>query len=194
MKIMGVDPSISCTGISLPSGKTLAIKPRSKGDWRIKETGDHVLVAAQASRADLVVMEDLAGVYPGKSARIIPLLHGGLRDRLMCHGIPYMVINPSTLKMFATGNGSADKDEMALAAWRRLGRKYRTDDECDADWLRVAGRAAYGLGELTDFGWDDWLRIPPGQLVSLRRTKQGEEIVWPVVGSHRPWPPVTLRA
>jgi len=107
-----------------------------------------------------------------------------------------MILLPASLKKFATGNGAADKDEMAKAAFRRLGRQYVTDDECDADWLRVAGRMAYGLGELTEYtrpGTDDWLRVPADQLRALRKNKSGEEIVWPVVGTHRPWPRVTLR-
>jgi len=196
VRIMGVDLSISCTGISLPSGETLAIKPKTKGDLRLTEVGNHVQIAAQASRADLVVIEGLGGIYKGESARIIPMLHGVIRDRLQTVKIPFMLLLPASLKKFATGNGAADKDEMAVAAWRRLGRQYLTHDECDADWLRVAGRMAYGLGELTEYsrtGADDWLRVPPVQLLALKENKDHEEIIWPVVGSHRPWPRVALR-
>jgi len=196
MRIMGIDPSISCTGLSLPSAETLAIKPRTKGDLRLTEIGNHVQVAAQASRADLAVIEGLGGLYRGESARIIPMLHGVIRDRLQTAKIPFMILLPASLKKFATGNGGADKDEMAKAAFRRLGRQYLTDDECDADWLRVAGRMAYGLGEITEYGTPgsvDWLRVPADQLRALRENKSKEEIVWPVVGTHRPWPKVTLR-
>lgn len=193
MRIMGVDPSISCTGISLPPGETLSIKPRTKGDKRLKEIADHVLVAAQGSRTDLVIMEGLFGHYPGNAARVIPMMHGAIRDRLMCHGIPYFVINQSTLKSFATGKGGASKDEMALAAWRRLGRRYRTDDECDADWLRVAARMVYGLGEQTEYGADDWLRVPAAQLTSLKHGLKGQPVSWPTIGKYKPWPVVALR-
>lgn len=194
VRIMGVDPSISCTGLSLPDRSgTLAIKPRTKGDLRLTEIGNHVQIAASTSKADLVVIEGLGGLYRGESARIIPMLHGVLRDRLQTAGIPFMILLPKTLKKFATGNGAADKDEMARAAFRRLGRQYATHDECDADWLRVAGRTAYGLGELTAYGSNDWLRIPAEQIKALRENKSGEEIVWPVVGIHRPWPRIALR-
>lgn len=196
MRIMGVDPSISCTGISLPSAETLAIKPKTKGDLRLTELGNHVQVAASASRAELVVIEGLGGLYRGESARIIPMLHGVIRDRLQTIKVPFMILLPATLKKFATGNGGADKDEMAKAAYRRLGRQYLTDDECDADWLRVAGRMAYGLGELTEYsspGRTDWLRMPPDQIKALRENKDHEEIVWPVVGGRRPWPRVLPR-
>lgn len=191
MRIMGIDPSISSTGVSFPDAETMAIKPRTKGDLRLTEIGDQLTFAVRTARPDLVVIEDLAGHYPGNSARIIPMLHGAIRDRLQVIGVPFMLLNPRTLKIFATGDGGADKDDMALAARRRLGRTYPTDDECDADWCRVAGRVAYGLGEWT--GFDDWLRVPKDQIGYLRVTKGGEKITWPVVGSHRPWPRVALR-
>lgn len=193
MRIMGVDPSISSTGISLPDTSTHSIKPKSEGDLRLTEIGNHLSYWLGQQPPDLAVVEDLAGIYRGKSARIIPMLHGVIRDRLQLAGVPFMVIHQATLKAFATGNGSADKDEMQLAARRRLGRTYTTDDECDADWLRVAGRMVYGLGELTEYGIDDWLRMPAEQLGYLRRTKSGEKINWPKIGTHLPWPKVVLR-
>lgn len=195
MKIMGIDPSITSTGISLPSVQTLAIKPRTKGDLRLSEIGNAVSFYAREYKVDLAVVEDLAGVYRGKSARIIPMLHGVIRDRLQLAGVPFMLIHQGTLKLFATGDGSGDKDEMQLAARRRLGRTYSTDDECDADWLRIAGRMVYGLGELTDYPGttDDWLRVPAEQLGYLRRTKSGERLMWPKIGEHLPFPRVVLR-
>lgn len=193
MRIMGIDPSISSTGLSFPDRQTLAVKPRSKGDLRLSEIGNAVSRYLTAFEPDLAVVEDLAGHYPGGSARIIPMLHGVIRDRLQLAGVPFVLINPKTLKIFATGNGNADKDEMALAAMRRLGRSYGTDDECDADWLRVAARMVYGLGEPTEYGTDDLLRIPAQQLGFLRKTKSGEKISWPKIGDHYPWPRVALR-
>lgn len=194
MRIMGIDPSISSTGISFPDAETMAIKPREKDDLRLTEIGNHLSFALRTAQPDLVVIEDLAGHYPGNSARIIPMLHGVIRDRLQIAMVPYVKLNPRTVKIFATGNGSADKDEMALAARRRLGRTYGTDDECDADWCRVAGRLAYGLGEHTEYGANDFLILPPEQLGFLRRTKGGEKINWPKIGDRLPWPRVALRS
>lgn len=130
MKIMGVDPSISCTGVSLPDATTLALKPRTKGDTRLREIADHIHVAAVGCGAELVVMEGLFGAYKGESARIIPMLHGALRLELMRLPVPYMLLHPTTLKTFATGNPNASKTDMQMAAYKRLGREYRTDDEC----------------------------------------------------------------
>jgi Holliday junction resolvasome RuvABC endonuclease subunit len=201
MRIMGVDPSITRTGISLPDGTTVVVKPKDKGDDRLMEIADYVRVLSQANLVDLVVMEDAPTRLLGDAGRVLLHLQGAVRLELKRLPVPYMILSPSTLKKFATGNGSADKTAMALAAFKRLGREYGTDDECDADWLRVAGRFAYGLGEYLNepraAGGRIALELPKVQLEALRWAGTGKkrhEIVWPVVGGRAPWPGVTLRA
>lgn len=194
MKIMGLDPSIGCTGISLPDRTTFAIKPRTKGDDRLEEIADHLHVAAIGCGAELVVMEGLFGIYKGEAARVIPMLHGALRLELRRLKVPYVVLNPTTLKRFATGKPGANKTDMALAALKRLGREYGTDDECDADWLRIAGRFVYGYGELGPEGpRATFLSLPQDQVQALRRGLKGIPIEWPVLGRHEPWPGVVLK-
>lgn len=191
MRIMGIDLSISSTGVSLPTAATFAIKPRSKGDARLREIADHLHVAAVGCGAELVVMEGLFGAYQGEAARVIPMLHGAVRLELQRLPVPYVVLHQSTLKLFATGRGGAKKDAMAAAARERLGREYDTDDECDADWCRVAGRTAYGLRELTDLsGPGEFLTMPPEQVQALRATQgpRSRPIAWPVVHGREPWP------
>lgn len=201
MRIMGIDPSVTCTGVSLPNTDTFAIKPRSKGDNRLKEIADHIHIAAVGCQAELVVMEGLFGVYKGEAARIIPMVHGAIRLELLRLPVPFLVLHPTSLKRFATGKPSASKTDMAVAALKRLGREYSTDDECDADWLRIAGRFAYGLSEVTDLpgpysAVDRILSMPQDQLSALVRTSgpKGQPIPWPTVGGRSPWPSVGLRA
>lgn len=196
MRIMGVDPSITCTGVSLPDATTMAIKPRSSGDDRLREIADHLHVAAVGCGAELVVMEGLFGVYKGEAARVIPMLHGALRLELQRLPVPYVVLHPSTLKRFATGDGSADKAKMAQAARVRLSRAYGTSDECDADWCRIAGRTVYGRPEYgSGYGAAGGriLSLPQEQVSALRSGLKGQPIEWPVVGRHVPWPRVALR-
>lgn len=195
MKIMGLDLSTSCTGVSLPDRTTMALKPpaRLEGDDRLFYLTDHVGLAARTCRAELVVVEDVRGVYKGAAARVIPMLHGMVRRELKQSGITYMPLNQTTLKRFATGSAGADKTAMALAALKRLGREYATDDECDADWLRVAGRTAYGWGEPTGEGSTDWLRMPKDHVEALHHGVKGVRLVWPTVGIYEPWPGLNVR-
>jgi Holliday junction resolvasome RuvABC endonuclease subunit len=197
---MGADLSITCTGIGLPDRTTLAVIPPKTvtGDDRLEYIADHVGVAARTCRAELVVVEDLTGLYKGEAARTMPMVHGAIRLELKRSRIPYMLLNASSLKKFATGKGVADKTAMALAALKRLGREYRTDDECDADWLRIAGRFVYGYGELLDeprsTGGLMYLEMPQEQLRALRYGVRGKPVEWPVVGNHSPWPKLSLGA
>jgi Holliday junction resolvasome RuvABC endonuclease subunit len=201
MKIMGVDPSINSTGISLPDQTTFSVSPPRpiKGDDRLEYMADHVGLAARTAGAALVVMEDAPTTLLGNALRVLLHLQGALRLELKRNHVPYMILSPSTLKKFATGSGSASKDDMADASRTQLNRIYETNDECDADWLRIAGRYAYGLGEPVPV----WSRmallgeIPADRLQALRWAGTGKkrhEIVWPDVGGHKPWPTVQLRA
>jgi Holliday junction resolvasome RuvABC endonuclease subunit len=180
MRIIGLDLSITCTGISLPDGRTLALKPRARGDERLPDLRDQVRYWTDGTDAELVVLEDLAGLYRGDAARIIPMLHGVVRVALMDLGVPYMPLNPSTLKRFATGSGTADKTAMAMAAYKRLGREYATSDECDADWLRVAGLVVYSGGPL--WGAEapgNLIHFPQDQVRALGHGLKGKKIDWP---------------
>jgi len=193
MRIMGVDLSITCTGVSPPDGGTLVVKPKSQGDLRLEEVADRLRIAATGAGVDLVVIEEF-GRFLGEAAKIIPMLHGAVRLDLMRAGIPYMVLSPSSLKKFATGSGTADKTAMAMAAYKRLGREYKTSDECDADWLRVAGRFVYGLDVLhADETHNRYVNMPQVQRQALAKNAKGKPIVWPVVGGRKPWPTVALR-
>lgn len=197
MRIIGVDPSITCTGVSFPDGETAAVRPRSKGDDRLKEIADHLHVAVMGCRAELVVMEDAPTTLRGHAGRVLLHLQGAIRTELMRLPVPYMILSPSTLKKFATGSGGADKTAMALAAYKRLGQEYPTEDECDADWLRIAGRFAYGYSESVPTAQGRMLTLPRNQIAALRWAGTGKarhELVWPVVGGRAPWPGVALRA
>lgn len=172
MRVMGLDLSVTRTGIAFPDGDTMAVRSKSKGDDRRFEITEHVEIAARACKADLVVIEGLGGLYKGEAAREIPMLHGAVRLALRRSYIPFMRdVSPSTLKQFATGSGGASKTEMRRAAKRILGTEYSTDDECDADWLRIAGMTAYGALKTPV--------VPQEQVHALFWTRAGGPVLWP---------------
>jgi hypothetical protein len=95
------------------------------------------------------------------------MVHATVRLALMRSGVPFVLVNTKTLKLYATGYGSADKESMALAALTRAGRKFPGDpggDQCDAWWLRAAGHAAYG---------EPLVRMPQHNIDALRM------VAWP---------------
>jgi len=185
MRIMAVDLSVTCTGIAFPDGDTMAVRSRTTGDERRFQITEHVEIAARACRAELVMIEGLGGVYKGEAAREIPMLHGAVRLALRRSFIPFMrSVSPSTLKQFATGSGNASKDDMKAAAKRWFGKAYDTSDECDADWLRVAGLTAYGCA-VPELGLAS-AALPDKQVRALFITSKGHLVKWPAVGAYRP--------
>ncbi|WP_051705201.1 hypothetical protein [Streptomyces sp. NRRL S-455] len=172
---MGADLSMKCTGLCFPDDSTAVIKPRGKGDRRLLSIEERMTAALRVARPDLVVIEDDPGLFRGASAKVIPMVHATVRLAVMRSGVPYVLVNTKTLKLYATGyGGGADKDSMALAALTRAGRKFPGDkggDQCDAWWLRAAGHAAYG---------EPVVRMPQHNMDALRA------VAWPVLGDTVP--------
>lgn len=59
-------------------------------------------------------------------------------------GVPVALINPKTLKKFATGHGGAGKGDMVGAARSELKALPHNDNEADALWLAAMGCYQYG--------------------------------------------------
>ncbi|TGZ14689.1 hypothetical protein DV517_61720 [Streptomyces sp. S816] len=144
-RILGLDLSITATGLCLPDGSTETIATQQKtGDARLKVIELAIIQATHD--VDFAVIEDLP--THAKSAGVTGMVHGVARLVLLRFGIPYSVVTPATLKAYATGKGNADKTAMAIAALKRAGREFGDDNQCDAWWLRAVGLDWYGHAEL----------------------------------------------
>lgn len=163
LRVLGLDLSLTATGIALTDGSTLTLKTRDKdGDKRLVHIEDAITEIA-ALGADLAVIEDLP--RHAMSAGITGMVHGTVRTKLLRAGIPYALVVPATLKAYATGSGSADKAAMALAAYKRAGREFPNDNECDAWWLRLSGL--------------DWLGQPETEMPRAQRARLSKA-KWPL--------------
>lgn len=174
MRIIGLDLSITCTGVAFPDSSTAVIKPRGKGDARLLSIERQMEAAVRLARPDLAVIEDDPGIFNGAAAKAIPMVHATVRLVLLRAGIPYTVVNTKTLKLYATGYGASDKASMAVAALTYAGREFTGDkggDQCDAWWLRAAGHAAYG---------EPVVRVPKANMDALR------EVAWPALSGATP--------
>jgi Holliday junction resolvasome RuvABC endonuclease subunit len=144
---VGLDLSMTATGVALPDGGTLTVKPKGTGDRRLvvlRDTLSHLL-----SGADLAVVEDMPARLQANAAKAVGFVHGTVRTLLLDLQIPYAVVSPATLKAYATGKGNADKTAMAIAALKRAGLEFGDDNECDAAWLRWAGLDWMGHSEFS---------------------------------------------
>jgi Holliday junction resolvasome RuvABC endonuclease subunit len=160
LRILGLDLSMTATGVCLPDGTTHTITTRPKdGDQRLHAISE-ALYKLTVAGIDLAVIEDLP--THAKSAGITGMVHGAARVALIKAGVPYVLITPATLKAYATGKGNADKTAMAMAAFKRAGREFGDDNQCDAWWLRAAGLDWYGQPEFV---------LPQAQRIRLAKVQ-----------------------
>lgn len=137
MKVVGLDLSMTATGIAWCDGSTYTVANKETGDRRLLMICQEIAISVEGRSIDLVVIEDLP--THAKSAGITGMVHGVARAYLLRLGVPYVTVPPATLKKFATGRGNAGKPEMAVALFKRFGVELADDNQVDAFWLRAAG-------------------------------------------------------
>lgn len=154
--IVGVDPSISSSGVVVLGAacKFERVQSKPQGDdlanrlARLRMQALHVMAVLDGPRddegIDLVVIE---GPAFGSNNSMTHMLSGFWW--LLVHGLekfaPVAVVQPGTLKKFATGDGRADKDGMvaaAIAAFPMAGIK--NNDVADASALAAMGAVYLG--------------------------------------------------
>lgn len=144
--VIGLDLSLTSTGVALPDGETYRIRTRqADGDRRLLVIRDRIVRDLDTYRPELAVVEDLPRHAMG--AGVTAMVHGVVRAALAERRIPYALVVPATLKAFACDHGRATKEQLAAAAYLAAGVEFADDrggDQCDAWWLRAAGHEALG--------------------------------------------------
>lgn len=152
MIVVGVDPSISSTGVALLGDRQDFYRVRTKpaGEdvaarlGRMRESVLGVLRCVSGFEVVLAVVEAPAF---GKSNGMTHMLAG--HWWLMAHALeklaPVATVAPGTLKKFATGSGRAEKDAVLLAASKVFGDEVPNNDVADAAVLAAMGAVHMGL-------------------------------------------------
>jgi Holliday junction resolvasome RuvABC endonuclease subunit len=141
-RIVGLDLSLSATGVSISNDATLTCSTRLRGVERIVAIRDAVLRVCDKP-STLVVVEGFAmGTGRQSGSYEIGGLGWVIRVALHEHGVPYVEIPPATLKKFATGKGNAGKPDMLASAIRAGYDGPNDDNAIDAWWLRQLGEYA----------------------------------------------------
>ncbi len=167
MRVVGLDLSLTSTGVARADGDTVRIRTISNGPERIDFINQAVI--ANIGRVDLVVIEGYSFGSKGAAVFQIGELGGVIRHTLWSHGTPFAVVPPTTLKKYATGSGVAKKPDMRMALYKRAGIDNQHDDEVDAWWLRQAGLDHYGHAEIV---------LPATHREALAKVE------WPVLEDH----------
>jgi Holliday junction resolvasome RuvABC endonuclease subunit len=143
--VIGLDLSLTETGISTPEGTFHLKTPASKikGMERIHEivrfVWGHVDRYQKLPPGPLVVIEGYSYGSRGRAIFDIGELGGIIRYSFWEQNVKYMDVPPSTLKIFAAGKGNVGKTEVIVAARDRLDLDTTNDNEADARWLREMG-------------------------------------------------------
>ena len=146
MKIIGIDPGLS-SGWAVCTGENV-----SCGVWQLRDPHQHPLgvfasllhglIGVGSDSIDLIVYEE--PVARGNAARRLNQQLGAIIVVAEECKIPHYPVNPATLKKWATGNGRADKDQMAIAAHRHGVREPNGDAVNDHNAVDAALLALYG--------------------------------------------------
>ncbi len=145
MNILGLDLSMTASGICFSDGETLTVKTDAKqGDARLAVIRAAVLTAIESQSPDMAVLEEAPPGLKGPAIKAVHMVQGAVRAALIEYRIPYAVVNPSTLKVYATGKKGATKTDMAMTAFKRAGWEFGDDNQCDAWWLQVMAMDHYG--------------------------------------------------
>ena len=153
MPVLGIDPSLTCTGLALTGSpmtqlhRVTTAAPRSLSLENTRERIRYIVgnVLKFAPAECFTVIE--APVIPQHGAGQVlerAWLFGFLVDQMMMRG-PVVQVRPKTRAKYAAGNGNAKKPAV-LAAMRAMHPAALIVDDNVADALALAGMGARHLG------------------------------------------------
>jgi crossover junction endodeoxyribonuclease RuvC len=137
-RVVGLDLSLSSTGVASPAGLERLKPPRGMvGCPRIQ----WITRAATSYAADLYVIEGPAySRQLGAGHHEAAGLWWAVRAELWQRDIPVAIVTPGGLKKYATGRGTASKDQVLAAVIRRYAHMpISGNDEADAYVLQAMG-------------------------------------------------------
>lgn len=181
MRLIGIDPSLRSTGVAgLGWAEHIDTKGMT-GHERINYIRGTLHEFLPSDDQVIAVIEEPPANGRGASTRPLVGLHAIILQDLWAYGVEYAEVHPSTLKMYATDNGRASKDEMMdemLDLHPTM--TFENDDESDAYALLTMGHHYYGLHMGCCGGYGGGHRLPEHSRVDLAL-------------SHVKWPESNLR-
>jgi len=152
---LGVDLSLTGTGlVILENGKSVyqdLIKSKPSGDKpidevkRIRKIVETIELTVGEYMPTIAVIEGLAFMARNSTALVqLSALNYMTRAMLMDYHVPFIIVAPTSLKKFVTGNGAAKKDVMLIETFKRYGVSILDDNVCDAYGLAQVGLALQG--------------------------------------------------
>jgi len=153
MIILGIDPSLTSTGICVMSEhgnilSTKAITSYFTGVKRLKDFKEQIIdicqyVAGLKEKTSVFIEGYSFGSIGRKE--FIAELGGIIRLTLYEQELEFVDVPPTVLKKYITGKGNADKVAVGVAVMKQYGEGFDTTDQTDAFVLCQIGLAYFGL-------------------------------------------------
>ena len=156
MRLIGIDPSLTSTGFAYTDKNgdihTGRILPKNmRGPERLYFIKYHVgkllddLFGLLGGPVQSIIYEDYAMGGKTNKGRLFSIgeLGGVLKTLAWERGMDVLLVPPSSLKLFATGKGNADKEEVMDAIAKRYSYSVTQNDEADAFILMKMGQLYY---------------------------------------------------
>jgi Holliday junction resolvasome RuvABC endonuclease subunit len=173
--VLGVDQSLTCTGVARVVGGTVSVarirtEPTEAGDLvalrdRIRSIVGQTLRFAPARCVSIIEAPIVVRNGKGGAQLERAWLFGLLVDQLLLRG-PVVQVRTTTRAMYATSNGRAEKKEV-LAAMRATFPDLRIPDDNAADALALAAMGAR------------WMGSPIDGVLSKKQTQAMVAVRWP---------------
>lgn len=148
MRILGIDPSTKCGLAVVESGKKILHTEQVEfkkldGFERVQAIVARAMEVREQYQPDAIVIEDM---FVGHASSAIVTIQIGsfIRYFLWQEDILYIDVPATNLKQFASGTGSATKEQMMMNVLKHWGHESKTNNIADAVCLGMAGLALLG--------------------------------------------------
>jgi Holliday junction resolvasome RuvABC endonuclease subunit len=137
--VMGLDLSLTATGLACIRHGRLYPTTVSPG----KHRGVERLAWFRERFASLIQLIMIEGYAFGAKMQRETMGELGAVARLACHdsGVPFHVVPPNSLKLFATGKGNGPKDTVSKELYKRFSVDLHDNNQVDAAGLAIMGLA-----------------------------------------------------
>lgn len=153
MRVLGLDLSLTGTGIALVGDEPLPERPwrlaspgPMRGVERLSWLGSEVTGAVAMTRPDLVAIEGYSFGARGNALFQLGELGGVVRLLLHRQGVPFVEVAPGEWRKQLFGKGNLAKDQVRVEAFKRYGVEFDSLDVLEAWCVGTAAlRRVQGL-------------------------------------------------
>ena len=149
MNILGLDLSLTSTGVCIGDDECVAYHSDSEDTQRLTDIRNYVLGTGLEENIKCVIMEGYS--YGSRSrAHALGELGGVIKVAFDEAWIPLVIVPPTSRDKFATGRGNAGKAEVISAVSYRTSRHWSgkgVEDRIDAWVLREMGLQRLGQSQ-----------------------------------------------